>query len=81
MYRELQGFLWDTLEEWTLQENQLFEVYTHQERVFWHLIFCLKHTEESVLLNDNDIKNELSFLMKYLHNDELCPLDVIGIRP
>ncbi|MFC3122393.1 hypothetical protein [Agaribacter flavus] len=80
-YKELEHFLWDTLEEWTLYKDRVSEVYTHKERLFWHILFHLQHLDANTLSNDEEMKRELVTLMHYLHNNQLCPVEVIGIRP
>lgn len=80
-YAELECFLWDTFEEWSLVKNQQSQPYSHKERIFWHVLHQAHYWEEPLIRNDDCIKEQLSMCVLFLEGQGLCPLDVVGIRP
>lgn len=80
-YKELEFFLWDTLEEWSQVENTHSQLYTHKERIFWHLFHETQFVTATTLQTDKVLKEEIAFCLEYLQNEEAYPLDVVGMRP
>lgn len=80
-YKELECFIWDTLEEWTQVENQTTEIYSVKERVFWHVLQQANYWEPTELQDELQVKPELEFCVHFLENEKHCPFDVVGIRP
>jgi hypothetical protein len=80
-YREFENFMWDTLEEWSAIELKQEQLYTHKERIFWHLFHETQYVTAEKLKHDSILKDEVSFCLEYLQNDRACPLDVVGMRP
>lgn len=80
-YSELDLFIWDTLEEWTLVTIDSNEPYSEQERVFWHLLHLINYFPESTLQRDTCLQEELKTCMEFLDGQGALPMDCIGIRP
>lgn len=80
-YGELETFLWDTLDEWSEIENTQSQLYTHKERIFWHVFHETQFVSAATLQNDNVLKNQIAFCLEFLHTEKACPLDVVGMRP
>lgn len=80
-YKEVENFMWDTLEEWTLIEQKYDELYTHKERIFWHLFHQTQYVSATALKHDKILKEEIAFCLEFLQNNRPCPLDVVGMRP
>lgn len=80
-YKALEEFMWQTLEEWSAIQNKDSQIYTHKERIFWHLFHETQYVTPATLQNDNVLKKEIEFCLEYLQNEKACPLDVVGIRP
>lgn len=80
-YNELQMFLWDILEEWSQVENTQTQLYTHKERIFWHLFHETQYVSAATLQTDSVLKEEIAFCLEYLQNEKAYPLDVVGMRP
>lgn len=80
-YQEIENFMWDTLEEWTQVDYKHGELYSHKERVFWHLFHQTQYVSSKALKHDDLLKAEITFCMEYLQNNLACPLDVVGMRP
>ncbi len=80
-YREFQNFMWDTLEEWAQLEQKDEQLYTHKERIFWHLFHETQFVSSTTLMEDQILRQEISFCLEFLQNDRICPLDVVGMRP
>ncbi len=80
-YKTLEAFLWDTLEEWSAIEQKDTQIYTHKERIFWHLFHETQFVTAATLQNDKVLKQEIAYCLEYLQNNRPCPLDVVGMRP
>lgn len=80
-YKEVENFMWDTLEEWMQVKQRYSELYTHKERVFWHLFHQTQHVSERALKYDSILKDEIAICLEYLTNNRACPIDVVGMRP
>ncbi len=80
-YKELEMFLWDTLEEWSELKHTQSQLYTHKERIFWHLFHETQFVSATTLKTDKILKEEVAFCLEYLENEKAFPLDVVGMRP
>lgn len=73
--------MWDILEEWAQIEHKQNQLYSHKERVFWHLLHETQFATAAALKTDDILKNQVEFCLRYLQNNCACPLDVVGMRP
>ena len=80
-YAELENFMWDSLEEWTQVDDSLHQLYSHKERIFWYLFHQTQFVSAEDLKHDLMLRHELEFCLRYLENNRLCPIDVVGMRP
>ncbi len=80
-YKELENFMWDTLEEWTQVKSVHSQLYTHKERIFWHILHQSQFVSADSLQNDEILKAEIRLCIEYLKNNGPCPFDVVGMRP
>jgi len=80
-YRELEYFMWDTLEEWSQITHTNEQLYSHKERVFWHLFHQTQFVSADTLKHDPILKEEVALCFSFLLNNKACPLDVVGMRP
>ena len=82
-YRELDLFFWDTMEEWAQIKQNKNQPYSHQEKVFWHLMHQIHFWPQHSLLHDTYLRGELNTCVEFLlgFTDFPFPIDCIGIRP
>lgn len=80
-YAELENFMWDTFEEWAELEHKQNQLYTHKERIFWHLLHQTQYVSAKSLREDNILKDEIDLCLHYLKTNRACPFDVVGMRP
>lgn len=80
-FKEMDSFIWDILEEWSMLTNRDHQMYTHKERVFWHIIYQIQFVGGHSLRHDVTIRDEIQLYTLYLKGEQPCPLDVIGMRP
>ncbi len=80
-YKEFENFMWDTLEEWSQIEHKQNQLYSHKERVFWHLLHETQYASSEALRHDDTLKTQVEFCLEYLQTNRACPLDVVGMRP
>nr|WP_136251502.1 hypothetical protein [Ningiella ruwaisensis] len=80
-FKEMDAFIWDVLEEWNLIKNTDCQIYTHKERVFWHIIYQVQYVGGHSLRFDESVREEMEIFNLYLKNERPCPLDVVGMRP
>ncbi|WP_371193676.1 hypothetical protein [Glaciecola sp. SC05] len=80
-FKEMDNFIWDILEEWSTINNSHKQMYTHKERVFWHIIYQIQFVGGHSLRHDACIRDEIQLYTLYLKGGKPCPLDVIGMRP
>jgi hypothetical protein len=80
-YKEFENFMWDTLEEWAQIKHTQSQLYSHKERVFWHLLHETQFVSASALKSDDILKNQVEFCLAFLQNNRACPIDVVGMRP
>lgn len=80
-FKELELFLWDTLEEWhQLKVSPNFPI-SHKEQVFWHLVQQVSFWSEDNLKNELYLHSEIQACMDFLQNKACLPIDCIGVRP
>jgi len=80
-YTELDNFVVDTMEEWTLLSVKDDIPGSARERVFWHIIheFSLHGAQD---LNQNlYFKSEISTCLDFFSGIGSYPIDCIGYRP
>ena len=80
-FKEMDSFIWDTLEEWSTLNDTDCQMYTHKERVFWHVIYQVQFVGGHSLRHDSTIRDEVQLYTLYLKGSSPCPLDVVGMRP
>ncbi|MBT1452198.1 hypothetical protein KJ365_15025 [Glaciecola sp. XM2] len=80
-FKELDGFIWDVLEEWTNIKNAERQVYSHRERIFWHVLYQVQFVGGHSLRHEDSVRSELQLYTLYLKEDTPCTLDVVGMRP
>lgn len=80
-FKEMENFIWDILEEWSTIDDTDKQMYTHKERVFWHIIYQVQFVGGHSLRHDVAIRNEIQLYTHYLKEGKPCPLDVVGMRP
>ena len=80
-YTELDQFVVDTMEEWTVFAVQDETPSSAKERVFWHLVHELALHGAQALKNDLYFKSEISTCMDFFANKGGYPIDCIGWRP
>jgi len=80
-FNEMERFIWDILEEWSTVLNTDQQMYSHKERVFWHIIYQIQFVGGHSLRHEASIRDEVQLFTLYLKGGAPCPLDVIGMRP
>lgn len=80
-FKEMDTFIWDILEEWTTINHPEREMYTHKERVFWHIIYQIQFWGGHSLRHDATVRHEMQLHTLFLKAGKPCPLDVVGMRP
>ncbi|WP_372872273.1 hypothetical protein [Shewanella sp.] len=79
-YREIQLYLWDTLEEWQ-QLSPQGEAQTDTEKVFWHLMHCFDRWPDWVLRGNLFLRKQLQDCCEFLSLGGELPGGCIGVRP
>gem|GEM_PF-140230 len=79
-FQEMERFIWDLLEEWSVISNSEHQMYTHKERVFWHLIYQIQFVGGHSLRHDDTIRDEVQLHTLFLKSGQPCPIDVVGMR-
>ena len=80
-YTELDNFILDTMEEWTLLSVKDESPSSAQERVFWHLIHELHLHGAQALNHDLFFKSEMNTCLDFFKGVGSYPIDCIGWRP
>lgn len=80
-YTELDKFVIDTMEEWTLLSVTDETPSSAKERVFWHLVHELSLHGGRSLLEDLYFKSEISSCLDFFTGKGSYPIDCIGWRP
>lgn len=80
-YFELDKFVEDTMEEWTLLKISDETPGSAKERVFWHIIHELSLHGANSLENNLFLKSEISTCLDFFAGRGSYPIDCIGWRP
>ncbi len=80
-YIELDSFIIDTMEEWTLCKIESEIPGSTRERVFWHVIHEIQLHGSSSLNSDLFFKVEINTCLDFFNGEGSYPIDCIGWRP
>lgn len=80
-YTELDKFIVDTMEEWTLYNVSDETPGSARERVFWHIIHELQLHGGQALRDDLFFKSEINTCLDFFAGAGSYPIDCIGWRP
>ena len=80
-YTELDKFVIDTMEEWTLLSVTDETPGSAKERVFWHIIHELSLHGSQDLVQNLFFKTEISTCVDFFAGKGSYPIDCIGWRP
>lgn len=80
-YTELDIFVQNTMEEWTLLNVEDETPGNAQERVFWHIIHELNLHSAYELEHNLYFKSEISTCLDFFSGVGSYPIDCIGWRP
>ncbi len=80
-YTELDMFITDVMEEWTLLLVQEETPSNARERVFWHLIHEISLHGAQALHHDMFFKSEVNTCTDFFDGIGSYPIDCIGWRP
>lgn len=78
---EVNNFIWDCFEEWTLFNVTDDTPSNARERVFWHLIHEIKLGSINDLDNDLALAAEIETCLDFLNGHGNYPINCIGWRP
>ncbi len=80
-HKELEGYLWETLEEWSELDVCPEGLSGERERVFWHLFCELKTWPEQQLLGNEFLRDQLIHCSQFLGGEAKLPPFCTGVRP
>ncbi|MBA6305215.1 hypothetical protein [Colwellia sp. MB02u-14] len=80
-YTELDTFIIDTMEEWTLLKVNDETPGSAKERVFWHLVHEMSLHGAQSLNYDLYFKSEITTCLDFFSGTGSYPIDCIGWRP
>ncbi|GHF85498.1 hypothetical protein [Thalassotalea marina] len=80
-YTELDRFVEDTIEEWTLIPVTDETPGSAKERVFWHLIHEFSLYGSQALINNLFFQSEIKTCIDFFDDRGSYPIDCIGWRP
>ncbi|NQY37038.1 MAG: hypothetical protein HRT37_19155 [Alteromonadaceae bacterium] len=80
-YTELDQFIIDTMEEWTLLTVYDDMPSNARERVFWHIMHEFSLHSAQNLEQDLFFKSEISTCIDFFSGTGSYPIDCIGYRP
>lgn len=80
-YTELDRFVTDTMEEWTLLQVVEETPNNAKERVFWHIIHLLCLHGGQALKHNLFLKAEIKTCIDFVNGHGSYPIDCIGWRP
>lgn len=80
-YTELDQFVENTMEEWTLLQVQDDIPSNARERVFWHVMHELSLHSAHELDSNLYFKSEISTCLEFFSGTGSYPIDCIGWRP
>ncbi|WP_440877510.1 hypothetical protein [Thalassotalea sp. PLHSN55] len=80
-HTELDNFIKDTMDEWTLFNITEETPNSARERVFWHIIHEISLHGGNALHQDLFFKSEINTCLDFFHGKGSYPIDCIGWRP
>ena len=80
-YTELDKFIVDVMDEWTLLEVTEETPGNAQERVFWHIVHEISLHGAQSLNQDLYLKSEINTCLDFFAGTGSYPIDCIGWRP
>ena len=80
-YTELDRFVNDTMEEWTLLHVNDETPGSAKERVFWHLMHQFNLHGSQALTTDLFFQSEINTCIDFFNGNGSYPIDCIGWRP
>lgn len=80
-YTELDQFVLDTMEEWTVFHVTDETPSNARERVFWHIIHELSLHGANGLTQDLYLRSEMNTCLDFFAGKGSYPIDCIGWRP
>lgn len=80
-YAELDLFILDLMEEWSLLKVTDDTPGNAQERVFWHLVHEINLHGAQAMSYDLYLKSEVSACLDFFSGTGSYPIDCIGWRP
>ncbi len=80
-YTELDQFILDTMEEWTLLSVTDETPSNAKERVFWHLVHEISLHGAQALNSDLFFRSEITTCLDFFSGRGSYPIDCIGWRP
>lgn len=80
-HTELDQFISDTMEEWTLFSVNEETPNNAKERVFWHVMHEISLHGSQALHSDLFFKSEISACIDFFEGKGSYPIDCIGWRP
>jgi hypothetical protein len=80
-YTELDNFVIETMEEWTLLAVMDETPGSAKERVFWHIIHELSLHGARALESNLFLKSEISTCLDFFSGKGSYPIDCVGWRP
>ncbi|NMP32179.1 hypothetical protein HII17_11415 [Thalassotalea sp. M1531] len=80
-YTELDKFIMDTMEEWSLLSVRDETPGSAKERVFWHLIHEISLHGAQALNSNLFFKSEITTCLDFFSGTGSYPIDCIGWRP
>lgn len=80
-HTELDQFISDTMEEWTLFSVNEETPNNAKERVFWHVMHEISLHGSQALHSDLFFKSEISTCIDFFEGRGSYPIDCIGWRP
>ncbi|WDD98146.1 MULTISPECIES: hypothetical protein [Thalassomonas] len=80
-YTELDKFIVDVMDEWTLLNVTEETPGNAQERVFWHIVHEISLHGAQSLSHDLYLKSEINTCLDFFAGTGSYPIDCIGWRP
>jgi len=80
-YTELDQFILDTMDEWTLLSVRDEMPGSAKERVFWHLVHEISLHGAQALNSDLFFRSEITTCLDFFSGRGSYPIDCIGWRP
>lgn len=83
VYKELDLYFWDTMEEWSQVSHLADQPSSQQERVFWYVLHQLHFWPEKTLREDSNLRSDLDLCVNFLESKDEYPFpyEYLGSRP